>query len=593
MAIPSKNLFEDNQDIKFHIEKIIDWSSIVPLREQDFKDYKTYQETQDETFAFAPGNTEEAVDQYVSAMDNFGNICAEVIMKNAPEIDKDGPKFENGKVTFPETFMENVNVLRENGYMGIVLPRKYGGWQMPATVNAMAAEIITAADTGMATLLGTQDLGEVIHRFANEELQQKYIPKIASGEMGAAMLLTEPNFGSDLQNAQTKGAVVDGKVSVNGVKMWITHGPPHTEDGQVYLTVTRTVKKSDGNYKSGAAGLSLVLLESKDAEIVSLEKKLGIHSSPTAQLSFENAPGYLVGEEGKGLVEYTMALMNGARLGVAAQGVGVSERSYREAWEYANVREQFGTLIKNIPAVKRMLEEIQLSTEASRAIVYYTAYCVDMHEGYEHKLKEEGKSAKDIRKDENIIKWGKLAKVLTPFAKLFACDESNTNAYKALQIHGGVGYSQEYDISRIFRDARILTIYEGTSQLQVVAAIVGVTEGYSTENSTLRSHQKEIRDSLNLTAEMQPFLNKVVEAEKMITDILPFFKDQDKDFKSKYAEEIVWSATLIFISHLFLVMAAKDESGDKAKKAKHFITSTYSYTMKAINDIKLFAELEK
>jgi acyl-CoA dehydrogenase len=411
--------------------------------------------------------------------------------------------------------------------------------------------------------------------------------------MGAAMLLTEPNYGSDLQNATTKGdKTEEGTFKVNGVKMWITHGTPHTPDGQVFLTVTRTVKKPDGSYRSGAAGLSLLLIDSKDTEVVSLEHKLGIHSSPTVQLSMENSPGYLVGEEGKGLTEYTMSLMNAARLAVAAQSVGVSERALREAWAYAEVREQFGTLIKNLPAVRKMLDEIEISTEASRALVYYTAYAVDMMEGYEEKYKHQGLSAKEIRKQPEMLKWGKLAKVLTPFSKLYAAEEANSNAYKAVQVHGGVGFSEEYDVARQYRDARILTIYEGTSQLQVVAAIGGVTEGYSSESSPLLLEQKALRDNAQVGEDLKPFVDKVVQAESKIKELVPFFKEQNKTFKGAYAHEMVWSAAMIFISHLWLQMAGKDAGGNKAHKAKVYINETMSYVLSTDNKLRTQAEVD-
>lgn len=593
MAIQSSNLYEDNKDIQFHINNTIDWDSIVPLREEDFKDKKLYEETEDENLAFAPSNVEEAVEMYKDSMKGFGEICAKEIMEHARAIDEKEIRYENGQVTYPEEYERNVQVLTENGYMGLLLPRKYGGWQFPNTTNAIGAELISAGDAGMATLLGTQDLGDIINKFASEELKQKYIPKIASGEMGAAMLLTEPNYGSDLQNATTKGDKTDDNTfKVNGVKMWITHGTPHTPDGQVFLTVTRTVKKPDGSYRSGAAGLSLLLIDSKDAEIVSLEHKLGIHSSPTVQLSMENSPGYLVGEEGKGLTEYTMSLMNAARLAVAAQSVGVSERALREAWAYAEVREQFGTLIKNLPAVRKMLDEIEISTEASRALVYYTAYAVDMMEGYEEKYKHEGLSAKEIRKQPEMLKWGKLAKVLTPFSKFYAAEEANSNAYKAVQVHGGVGFSEEYDVARQYRDARILSIYEGTSQLQVVAAIGGVTEGYSFDSSPLLQEQKTLRENAQVDEDLKPFVDKIIQTENKIRELIAFFKEQNKTFKGAYAHELVWSAAMVFISHLWLQMAGKDTSGNKAHKAKVYINDTMSYVEATDNKLRSQAEVD-
>ena len=591
MAIQSKNLYDDNEDIKFHIEKMIDWDTIVPLRERDFEDYKKYQETEDERYALAFGDVEEGVELYKSLLEGIGEISAKEFMKNAPIIDKEGFKFENGKVIFPEAMKRNIQLYVENGYAGVFLPRQYGGMNIPNIVNVMLAEIVAAGDIGFVTLIATQDLGDIINKFGSEEQKQKYLPKLAAGEIGAAMLLTEPNYGSDLQNAQTKGEVKDGVCYVTGVKQFITHGVPHSEGGSVYLTVVRTVKRPDGTYREGGAGLSLVLVHSDHCEITSLEHKLGIHSSPTVQITMENAPGEIVGEEGKGLVEYTMALMNAARLGVGAQALGVSEIAYREAWKYANERVQFGVLIKDIPAVGKMLEEMRLSLEASRALTYETAQVVDIKEGLEFKYQKEGMTAKQMRKQKDYIKWSKLAKVLTPFTKLYTSEECNRNAYKAIQVHGGVGYSEEYDVARIYRDARITSIYEGTSQLQVVAAIVGVLEGYGRDNSELLAYQKEMRDSLTLSDDLKPYLERVIESEQMLKEAIPEFKKYSEEFKKAYAFDIVWSATMIFISHLFLKMAMKDDSGDKATKAKKYINETYSYVLVTLRKIELQSQV--
>lgn len=588
MAISSSNLFEDNQDIHFHMDKIIDWDQIVPLREEDFKDFKEYQESGNENLAFAPDNVENAVAIYKDTLQGFADICTKEVMPNAVKIEEEGFKYEAGKVITPAAFDKNVELFTEAGYMGMFLPRQYGGWQFPNTANVIGAEIVSAADAGMATLLGTQDLGDIIYKFASDELKEKYIPKIASGEMGAAMLLSEPDYGSDLQNAQTKGDKIDDQnFKVTGTKQWITHGITHSPGGQVYLTVTRTVKKADGAFKQGGAGLSLLLVHSDDAEVTSLEHKLGIHSSPTVQLAFDNAPAELVGVEGKGLIEYTMTLMNAARLAVAAQSVGISERAYREAKEYADVRVQFGVPIRELPAVKKMLMNMKISTEASRALVYHTGFVVDMLEGYEAKYHKQGMTAKDIRKQPEVVKWGKVAKVLTPFSKFYAGEECNRNAYDGIQIHGGVGFTNEYDISRVYRDARITTIYEGTSQLQVVAAIGGVLEGYGKDGATMLAYQKEIRDSIqNLPSELNEYQEKLIKTENMIKEYVPEFKAQEKDFKDGYASEIVWAAAMVFISHLFLQMAAKDESGEKTKTTKVYINDTIGFTTGAIARLK-------
>ncbi len=573
MSIDSSNFYEDNSDIKFHIDSVIDWDKIVPLKEQDFKDYNIYQETGDETYAFSFGNVADGVEMYKSILEGLGQISAKELKENARPIDEQGFQFKGGKVSFPEPMKKNVSVLIENGYMGLLSPRKYGGMQVPNTVNVMAIELVSTGDVGSGTLVFCQDLADIIARFSNsEEQKEKWITKIASGEMGAAMLLTEPNYGSDLQNVQTKAEFKDGQWRITGTKMWITHGTPHTDAGTVYLTVARTVKKSDGTLKTGGGGLSLLIAHSNDAEIVSLEHKLGIHSSPTVMLSLENTPGELVGEEGKGLTEYTMALMNAARLTVAAQSVGASEIALREAKKYANERVQFGVLIKEIPAVAQMIREMEISVQASRALTYHTAWVVDIYEGLELKFRNEGVDSKEWRKDEEYNKYSKLMKILTPFAKYYTAEEANTNAYKAIQVHGGVGYSEEYDVARIYRDARILSIYEGTSQLQVVAAIGGVSESYSKDNSIFLAYQKSLRERVQTPDALKEHFGRLVDSEKMIMGVIETFKVASKEFKGAYQGELVWAAVMVFVSHLFLDMASRSET--KIDFAKDYINET-------------------
>lgn len=592
MAIQSKNLYIDNEDMQYHIANTIDWDTIILLKENDFSDFKEYEKTGDENLAWAISSVENGIDQYKSILEGLGEISAKELLKNARAIDEKGFGFENGKVLFPEEMNENIRHLTENGYMGLLLPRKYGGMQIPNVANVMAAELVSTGDIGMGVLLACQDLGDIIYKFGSEEQHEKYLPRLSSGEIGAAMLLTEPNHGSDLQSAQTKGeSNGDGKVKVNGVKMWISHGTPHTPDGSVYLTVTRTVKKSDGNFKSGGGGLSLVLVESKDAEIVSLEHKMGIHSSPTVQIALDNSPGEIVGKEGYGLIEYTMTLMNAARLTIAAQSIGASEIAFREAWSYANVREQFGVLIKEIPAVKQMLEEMEISLHASRALVYQTAQVVDIMEGLEHKLKHDGLNEKEIKKNEDYVKWSKLAKVLTPFSKFYAAEEANRNAYKAIQVHGGVGFSEEYDVARIYRDSRILSIYEGTSQLQVVAAIVGVLEAYGRENTHLLNYQEELLSGIDVDAELESFRALIKKSQGLMRKLVPEYKKLDQEFRGRYAHDIVWAATMIFISILYLRMVAFNGGEKKKYEAKKYINEMWIFCRSVEERINLQSAL--
>ena len=441
------NFFSDNPAFKFHLQHPL-MQRIVAMKERDY--------TEAEQYDTAPLNFEDAIDSYEQVLEIIGEICGEVIAPNAESVDLECPQLVNNEVVYAKGTQENQAALVNAGVYGIFLPRKYNGLNFSMVPYVMAAELVARADGGFANIWGLQDCAETIYEFASEELKDKYLPLINAGHT-CSMDLTEPDAGSDLQAVQLK-ATFDEQSNcwrLNGVKRFITNGDAH-----IKLVLARSEEGT-----KDARGLSYFLYDRKDKAVTirRIEHKLGIKGSPTCELVFNNAPAQIVGEQRMGLIKYVMTLMNGARLGVGAQSVGIAEAAYREAEKYANEREQFGKPIIQFPAVFEMLANMRAKTDAIRSLLYETCRFVDMY-----KLSE----------DRNEMKqYQRLADVFTPLLKLMSSEYCNQIAYDSIQIHGGTGYMKDFPIERMYRDARITTIYEGTSQLQVVAAIRGVGSG--------------------------------------------------------------------------------------------------------------------
>lgn len=457
------NFFNDNSDLKFHLHHPL-MKKIVTLKEKDFEDK--------DKFDYAPVDFEDAIDSYQKTLEIIGEISADVIAPNAESVDHDGPQLVNNAVVYARGTKENHDVLTKAGLIGMSLPRKYKGLNFPMVPYVMAAEIVSRADAGFANIWGLQDCAETIHEFASEELKAEYLPLFNEGAT-AAMVLTEPDAGSDLQAVQLKGQSITATYDaskdtyyLNGVKRFITNG-----DADIALVLARSEEGT-----ADARGLSLFLYDRKNqaVKIRRIENKLGIKGSPTCEMVFTNAPAKLIGDRKMGLIKYVMSLMNSARLGIGAQSVGLAEAAYREALKYAHERIQFGKPIITFPAVYELLRNMKVKTQAMRTLLYETARYVDMYKAYTF-LAEDRKLEAEERNE--MKKYQKLADVFTPLLKLFSSEYSNQIAYDALQVHGGAGFMKDFPIERIYRDARITSIYEGTSQLQVVAAIRGVTTG--------------------------------------------------------------------------------------------------------------------
>lgn len=452
------NFFTDNERLKFHLHHDL-MQEIIRLKERDYADKDKYD--------FAPENFEDALDSYEKVLEIIGEITADVLAENAKEVDAEGPKIEDNAIVYAKGTQKNHEALKNAGLYGMSLPRQYGGLNFSYVPYVMAAEIVSRGDCGFANIWGLQDCAETIYEFASEEIKNEYLPRINKGAT-CSMDLTEPDAGSDLQAVRLK-ATYDEEAGVwrlNGVKRFITNG-----DADIKLVLARSEEgTTDGR------GLSYFVYDraNKAVTVRRIENKLGIKGSPTAELVFNNAPAQIVGDRKLGLIKYVMSLMNGARLGVGAQSVGLAEAAYREAVKYAQEREQFGKPIANFAQVYEMLGNMRAKTDAIRTLLYETARQVDMYKSLDAISRER----KISPEEKQLLKaHSRLADALTPMLKLFSSEYANQIAYDCIQVHGGSGFMKDYACERLYRDARILTIYEGTSQLQVVAAIKGVTSG--------------------------------------------------------------------------------------------------------------------
>lgn len=455
------NFYRDNKDIEKVLD-VMDLTEIATLLEEDFRFAKEYD--------FAPKDAAEAIDNYKRAIDLCGDIMANRIAPLAEETDLVGNTLNaDGSVTRAPGMKLAIELFGKTGLMGVQIPYYLGGLNMPCTVLTACNDIVSRGDAGLMNLFGLQGIAETINMFADEDLKKQYIPKLVTGEMTGAMVLTEPDAGSDLQSVKTSAHQDEnGNWFVNGVKRFITNG-----NGEVLLVLARTEPEfTDGR------GLSCLLVEKGPwVKVRRLENKLGIHGSPTCEMVFTEAPAKLIGLRKRGLITYVMALMNGARMGIAAQGTGIGEAAYRAAREYAASRKQFGVTIDAFPALREIMSTMSVELQASRLLTYYSAKNVDLETGLERKFNREKGSPEAMETRKRLKKAQAFNKMLTPMAKYYGSEMSMRNAQGAISVMGGSGFMKDYPCERYLRDSRITTIYEGTSQLQVVAAVAGVTGG--------------------------------------------------------------------------------------------------------------------
>lgn len=451
------NYYTDHPEIEFHLNHPL-MKRVVDLKERNY--------VEKDQFEDAPVNYEDAIENYKRLLDITGDVAANIIEPNSEDVDLEGPHLENGRMIYASKTFENLDATRKAGLWGLSMPRRYGGLNLPNAIFSMASEIIAAADAGFQNIWSLQSCIDTLYEFGSEEQRQKYIPRICAGET-MSMDLTEPDAGSDLQRVMLKATQdEDGTWRLNGVKRFITNG-----DSDIHLVLAR----SEEGTKDGR-GLSMFIYDKRDGGVTvrHIEHKLGIHGSPTCELVYKNAKAELCGNTRLGLIKYVMALMNGARLGIAAQSVGVEQEAYNEGLAYAKERAQFGEKIINFPAVYDMLSRMKAKLNAGRSLLYCCARYVDIYKALED-IARDTKLTPEERQE--MKKYTRLADAFTPLAKGMNSEYANQNAYDAISIHGGSGFIMEYKCQRLFRDARIFSIYEGTTQLQVVAAIRYITNG--------------------------------------------------------------------------------------------------------------------
>ena len=502
------NYYSDHPEIEFHLNHPL-MKRVVDLKERNYAEKDQFED--------APVNYEDAIENYKRLLDITGDVAANIIEPNSEDVDLEGPHLENGRMIYASKTFENLDATRKAGLWGLSMPRRYGGLNLPNAIFSMASEIIAAADAGFQNIWSLQSCIDTLYEFGSEEQRQKYIPRICAGET-MSMDLTEPDAGSDLQRVMLKATQdADGTWRLNGVKRFITNG-----DSDIHLVLAR----SEEGTKDGR-GLSMFIYDKRDGGVTvrHIENKLGIHGSPTCELVYKNAKAELCGSTRLGLIKYVMALMNGARLGIAAQSVGVEQEAYNEGLAYAKERAQFGEKIINFPAVYDMLSRMKAKLDAGRSLLYCCARYVDIYKALED-IARDTKLTPEERQE--MKKYTRLADAFTPLAKGMNSEYANQNAYDAISIHGGSGFIMEYKSQRLFRDARIFSIYEGTTQLQVVAAIRYITNG-TYLNIIKEMMESEVSDDLKALKERvgklvelyEAAINKVKEAnDQAVHDFL-------------------------------------------------------------------------
>jgi alkylation response protein AidB-like acyl-CoA dehydrogenase len=529
------NFYTDNPSLKHHLHHPL-MRRIVELKERDFRDKDTYD--------YAPVNFEDAMDSYEKVLEIVGEISGEIVDLNAERVDQTGPTLTDGRVTYAEGTQENLDAVRKAGLMGMSMPRRYGGLQFPIVPYIMAADIVSRADAGFENLWGLQDCAETLYEFGSEEQHQRYITRVCAGET-MSMDLTEPDAGSDLQSVMLKATYdeAEGCWRLNGVKRFITNG-----DADLHLTLAR----SEEGTRDGR-GLSMFIYDKRNGGMTvrRIENKMGIKGSPTCELVYRNAKAELCGERRLGLIKYVMALMNGARLGIMAQAVGLCEAACREGYKYACERRQFGKAIIQFPAVYEMVAMMKARMDASRAMLYETARFVDIYKALDD-IARERKLTPEERQEQK--KYAKLADAYTPMGKGMSTEYANRNAYDAIQIHGGSGFMKDYPCERLYRDARITNIYEGTTQLQVVAAIRHVTTG-------TYLNQLRVYETLDCKPELESLKKRLIgmtnTCEALIAKVTGL---KDNEYLDFMARRLVEATAHCIFGYLLLQDTNKDDS---------------------------------
>lgn len=546
------NYYTDQPELKFHLHHPL-MKRIVELKERDFADKDKYED--------APVDFDDAMENYEKMLEITGDVAANIIEPNSESIDEEGPHLENGRMIYASKTYENLDATRKAGLWGVSMPRRYGGLNLPVTPYSMASEMVASADAGFQNIWSLQDCIETLYEFGSEEQRQKYIPRVCAGET-MSMDLTEPDAGSDLQRVMLKATYSekDGCWLLNGVKRFITNG-----DSDIHLVLAR----SEEGTRDGR-GLSMFIYDKRQGgvNVRHIEHKLGIHGSPTCELTYKNAKAELCGSTRMGLIKYVMALMNGARLGIAAQSVGVSQAAYSEGLAYAKERRQFDTAIIDFPAVYDMLSRMKAKLDAGRSILYQTARYVDLYKALDD-IARERKLTPEERQEQK--KYARLADAFTPIAKGMNSEYANQNAYDAIQIHGGSGFIMEYKSQRLYRDARIFSIYEGTTQLQVVAAIRYITNG------TYLGIMKEMIES-EVSEDMRPLQIRVGKLIEMYEQAVNYVKEAGSQEVHDFLARRLYDMTGDILMALLII-------DDASRAPELFLKSAHVYVRHAEEEV--------
>ncbi|MBF1427242.1 acyl-CoA dehydrogenase family protein [Hoylesella nanceiensis] len=539
------NYYTDHPELEFHLHHPL-MKRIVELKERNFADKDTFED--------APVDYNDAIDNYNHLLEIMGDITANIMEPNSESVDLEGPHLVDKRMVYASKTYENLDATRKAGLWGISMPRRYGGLNLPITPYSMASEMVATADAGFQNIWSLQDCIETLYEFGSEEQRQKYIPRVCAGET-MSMDLTEPDAGSDLQRVMLKATYSEeeGCWLLNGVKRFITNG-----DSDIHLVLAR----SEEGTRDGR-GLSMFIYDKRQGgvDVRHIEHKLGIHGSPTCELVYKNAKAELCGSTRMGLIKYVMALMNGARLGIAAQSVGVSQAAYTEALSYAEERKQFDTAIVDMPAVYDMVARIKAKLDAGRSLLYQTSRYVDIYKALDD-IARERKLTPEEKAEQK--KYTRLADAFTPIAKGMNSEYANQNTYDAIQVHGGSGFIMEYKSQRLYRDARIFSIYEGTTQLQVVAAIRYITNG------TYASMIQEMLQN-EVSAEMQPLKDRVVKMVAKLEEAIEKVKEDNNQEVLDFLARRLYNMTGDVIMSLLIIEDASKAPELFAKSANVYV----------------------
>lgn len=559
----------DAKKLQYYLDSPL-MKRIVELKERDFADK--------DKFDYAPVSYDDAIENYKRIVEITDEVAKNIIEPNSESVDLEGPHLENNRMIYASKTYENLDATRKAGLWGITMPRRFGGLNLPMTVFSMLSELVSAADSGFQNVWSLQSCIDTLYEFGTPEQQAKYIPRICAGET-MSMDLTEPDAGSDLQHVMLKATQdADGTWRLNGVKRFITNG-----DSDIHLVLAR----SEEGTRDGR-GLSMFIYDKRDGgvDVRHIENKLGIHGSPTCELVYKNAKAELCGDRRLGLIKYVMSLMNGARLGIAAQSIGLEQEAYDQAVSYARDRKQFGEAIINFPAVYDMLSRMKAKLDASRAILYQTSRYVDIYKTLED-ISRERKLTDDERKE--MKKYSRLADAFTPLGKGMTSEFANQSAYDCVSVHGGSGFIMEYKAQRLLRDARIFSIYEGTTQLQVVAAIRYITNG------TYLNIMKEMLAE-EVSEAVKPLLDRIAKCVDLYAEAVDKVKADNDQAEHDFLGRRLYNMTGdIILSQLLLKDATKDpEEFEKSanvfvRMAEEECVGSHAYVMNfKADDLKNF-----